>query len=157
VTIIREVLFSPGNIAEKEKCYDWLEPLRKLDINPVFQSEAEWEAEGIQWASVIRSEIDSKFKLFYSTAYPLSLEEGTVVIDNSELGSQQHICCYAESDDGVHWRRPALNLMLQDSFPDNNIIWSWPGYFNDSLSVIDGHHRYRSAAPLQDAHLPPRQ
>ena len=27
--------------------------------------------------------------------------------------------------------------MLQDSFPDNNIIWSWPGYFNDSLSVIE--------------------
>lgn len=43
--IIREVLFSPGNITEKEKCYDRLEPLRKLDISPVFQSETEWEAE----------------------------------------------------------------------------------------------------------------
>ena len=135
--ILREVLFSPGNIAEKEKCYDQLQPLRKLDINPVFQSEMEWEVGGIHWGSVIKSEVDGKFKFFYSTAYPLSLEQGTVLIDNAEVGSQQQVCCYAESDDGVHWHRPALNLMLQDTFPDNNIIWYWPGYFNDSLSVIE--------------------
>ena len=135
--VIREILFSPGNITEKERCYDRLEPLRKLGINPVFQAEREWEEVGIHWASVIESEVDGKLKLFYSTAYPLALEQGTVDIDNSELGSQQHICCYAESDDGVEWHRPALNLMLQDSFPDNNIIWNWPGYFNDSLSVIE--------------------
>lgn len=81
--------------------------------------------------------MDGTFKFFYSTAYPLSLEQGKVLIDNSEVGSKQHVCCYAESDDGIHWHRPALNLMLQDTFPDNNIIWQWPGYFNDSLSVIE--------------------
>ena len=137
MNILREILFSPGNITERESCYDRLEPLRKLDGNPVFQSEAAWEAEGIHWGSVIRSEVDGKYKLFYSTAYPLSLEPDTVVIDNSEVGSRQHVCCYAESDDGTSWQRPPLNLMLQDVFPDNNIIWQWPGYFNDSLSVIE--------------------
>ena len=36
MSILREVLFSPGNITERDRCYDRLEPLRKLDINPVF-------------------------------------------------------------------------------------------------------------------------
>ena len=137
MNVLREILFSPGNIAEKSGCYDRLEPLRKLDINPVMQAETDWEVEGIHWGSVIKSEVDGMFKFFYSTAYPLSLEQGKVLIDNSEVGSKQHVCCYAESDDGIHWHRPALNLMLQDTFPDNNIIWQWPGYFNDSLSVIE--------------------
>ncbi|MBT7862211.1 MAG: hypothetical protein HN712_17975, partial [Gemmatimonadetes bacterium] len=137
MSILREVLFSPGNITERDRCYDRLEPLRKLDINPVFQAEMAWEVSGIHWGSVIRSEVDGKFKFFYSTTYPLGLEGETVLIDNSDVGSQQHVCCYAESDDGVHWHRPALNLMLQDTFPDNNIIWHWPGVFNDSLSVIE--------------------
>ena len=135
--ILREVLFSPANIAAKEGCYDRLEPLRKLDINPVFQSEAEWESSGIHWGSVLKSEVDGKFKFLYSTSYPLAVEQGTVVIDNAEVGSNQHVCCYAESDDGVHWHRPPLNLMFQDIFPDNNIVWQWPGHWNDSLSVIE--------------------
>jgi len=136
---IREVLFSPGNVADRRDCYDRLEPLRKLDINPVFRAEMPWEEGGIHWSSVIRSQVDGKFKLFYSTTYPQALEEGdrTVTIDNADLGSQQHVCCYAESDDGVHWQRPVLDLMLGDVFPDNNIIWNWPAYFNDSLSVIE--------------------
>ena len=137
MSILREVLFSPGNITERDRCYDRLEPLRKLNINPIFQAEMPWEVSGIHWGSVIRSEVDGKFKFFYSTTYPQDLEGETVLIDNSEVGSQQHVCCYAESDDGVHWHRPVLNLMLQDTFPDNNIIWHWPGYFNDSLSVIE--------------------
>ncbi len=136
--ILREILFSPGNIAEKEKCYDRLEPLRKLDINPVMQAEQPWETGGIHWGSVIRSEVDGgKFKFFYSTTYPLSRGPGDLLIDNAEVGGSNCICCYAESDDGIHWQRPALNLLLQDTFPDNNIIWQWPGYFNDSLSVIE--------------------
>ena len=135
--MLREVLFSPGNIAAKERCYDRLEPLRKLDINPVFQSEREWEASGIHWGSVLKSEVDGTFKLFYSTSFALAGEQETVTIDNAEVGAREHVCCYAESDDGVSWHRPSLNRMFQDVFPDNNIIWHWPGYYNDSLSVIE--------------------
>lgn len=139
MTILREVLFSPGNIAEKQNCYDRLEPLEKLEFNPVFEGEMAWEAGGIHWGSVIKSAVDGKFRFFYSTTYPKSTGSGhgTVAIDDADVGSQEHVCCYAESEDGVHWVRPVLNLMLQDRFADNNIIWHWPGYFNDSLSVIE--------------------
>jgi hypothetical protein len=137
MNVLRKVLFTPGIIAEREKCYDRLNPLRKLDINPIFTAEKSWEAGGIAWGSVLKSKIDGTYKFFYSTTFPITSEKGTVLIDNSELGSKRHVCCYAESDDGVAWRRPALNLMYQQEFPDNNIIWQWPGYFNDSLSVIE--------------------
>ena len=29
------------------------------------------------------------------------------------------------------------NIWLRNVFPENNIVWHWPGYFNDSLSVIE--------------------
>lgn len=135
--VVREVLFSPATIAEREKCYDRLEPLRKLDRNPVFRAERPWESAGIHWGSVIRSEVDGKYRFFYSTAFPVSALEETVVIDNAEVGTERHIACYAESDDGLHWHRPAVDRLLADAFPGNNIIWQWPGYFNDSLSVIE--------------------
>ena len=137
MSALREILFSPGVIAERERCYDRLESLRKLDSNPVFRAERPWESAGIHWGSVLRSEADGKYKFFYSTTFPVSAEQTKVLIDNAEIGSERHIGCYAESDDGVHWRRPALDLMLAEAFPGNNIIWQWPGYFNDSLCVIE--------------------
>ena len=133
----RELLFTPGNLAEREKCYDRINPLRKLDINPIFTATKPWEEKGILWGSVLKSEVDSNYKLFYSTAYSQSADEGSVLIDDSLVGSQRCICCYAESNDGIEWHRPALNLISSDKFPDNNIIWEWPGKFNDSLSVIE--------------------
>jgi hypothetical protein len=42
MSVVREVLFSPGLIAEREKCYERLELLRKLDINPVFRAGKPW-------------------------------------------------------------------------------------------------------------------
>ena len=32
--------------------------------------------------------------------------------------------CYAESDDGVHWRRPELGLVEFQGSKKNNILWS---------------------------------
>ncbi len=33
--------------------------------------------------------------------------------------------CYAESDDGVHWRRPELGLVEFQGSSKNNILWSY--------------------------------
>ena len=124
-------------MAEREKCYDRINPLRKLEINPLFESSTPWEEKGILWGSVLKSEVDSNYKMFYSTAFTQSAPGNSVLTDNADIGAQRCICCYAESDDGIEWRRPALNLIAGDRFPDNNIVWDWPGHFNDSLSVIE--------------------
>ncbi len=134
--ILREVLFSPGNIAGRENGYDRFELLRKSERNPIFTAEKPWEESGINWSSVIRSEVDGKFKLFYGAHFP-GAQAGAIEIDNSEQGKNHCVVCYAESDDGIAWHRPALNRHFQDQFPDNNIVFKWASYYNDSSSVIE--------------------
>lgn len=133
---LREILFAPGNTAERKNNSDRYEPMRKSPLNPVFVAEMPWEDGGPNWGSVIRSKLDGKFKYFYSTDFP-GVVEGAVLIDNSLQGKKHCVVCYAESDDGLHWHRPALNLHFQEKFPGNNIIVHWPAYFNDSSSVIE--------------------
>ena len=114
--VLREVLFSPGNITERKNGYDRYEPLKKSAQNPVMTGEMSWEKGGVNWGSVIRSQGDGKFKFFYCTDFP-GAQEGAVQVDNSMQGKNHCVVCYAESDDGLTWRRPALNLYL--------LIGSW--------------------------------
>jgi hypothetical protein len=134
---LREVLFSPGNITEKKNCYDRFELLKKPAQNPVMKAEMPWEGEGgINWGSVIRSPVDGKFKFFYCTDFS-GVQEGAVLVDNSMQGKKHCVVCYAESDDGLTWHRPALNLYFQEEFPGNNIIFAWASYYNDACTVIE--------------------
>ncbi len=135
-TVLREILFSPGNMAQRTNCYDRFELLRKSEQNPVFTAQMPWEESGIGWGSVIRSELDGKFKFFYGAHFP-GAQEGAIEIDNSEQGQNHCVVCYAESDDGITWQRPAMNQFFQDEFPGNNIVLRWDSYYNDSNSVIE--------------------
>lgn len=40
------------------------------------------------------------------------------------------VTCYAESDDGIHWRKPKLGLFEWEGSNENNIIWMGPGSHN---------------------------
>jgi len=40
------------------------------------------------------------------------------------------LTCYAESDDGIHWRKPELNLFEFDGSKKNNIVWVGTGNHN---------------------------
>ncbi|MSU24421.1 MAG: hypothetical protein EXS32_11430 [Opitutus sp.] len=137
--VLREVLFSPGNITERKNCYDRFEPLKKSAQNPVMTAQMPWEQGGLCWGSVLRSPVDRKFKFFYSTDFP-GIQEGAALRDDSRQGKNHCVVCYAESDDGLVWRRPALNRYFQEQFPGNNIILTWASYYNDSPSVIEDLH-----------------
>jgi len=137
--LLREILFTPGNTAERRNSNDRFEPMQKSAQNPVFTAEMPWEDGGIAWGSVIRSQLDGKFKFFYGTDFPGNVE-GAILIDNSLQGKRQCVVCYAESDDGLHWRRPAQNRFFTDQFPGNNIVLHWPAYYNDACSVIEDRH-----------------
>jgi hypothetical protein len=45
--------------------------------------------------------------------------------------------CYAESEDGVFWEKPALGLFQFDGATDNNIVYLLPDGGVDCLGVID--------------------
>ena len=133
----KSVLFTPLNITEHHKCYDYVEPLRKQETS-VLSVETEWEVEkGIQWSTVLRSRIDGKYKMWYQAGFRNRGEDEDVIIDNVIQGVWRKVVCYAESDDGVHWTRPHLDLFFGDRFPSNNIVVDWEGYLLDSPSVIE--------------------
>lgn len=98
-----------------------------------------WQKGGVCWGSVIRLQLDGKFKFFYSTDFP-GIQESAVLSPNSQQGRNHYVVCYGESDDGLVWRRPALNRYFKEQFPGNNIMLTWASYYNDSPSVIEDLH-----------------
>jgi hypothetical protein len=44
--------------------------------------------------------------------------------------SHPEVTCYAESDDGIVWRKPALGLFAFDGSASNNIVWQGDGSHN---------------------------
>lgn len=47
------------------------------------------------------------------------------------IGKVTHqVVCYAESDDGIHWRKPELGIVEFDGSKKNNIIWNGVGSHN---------------------------
>lgn len=51
---------------------------------------------------------------------------------------------YAESDDGIHWRRPSLGLVAFNGSKDNNIVWEGQG---DDQKGIHGFAPFKDANP----------
>ncbi len=63
--------------------------------------------------------------------------------------------CYAESSDGMHWKRPNLGLVEFEGSKDNNIILKGPGShnftpFKDSNPNCTANKRYKAVARGED-------
>lgn len=43
---------------------------------------------------------------------------------------QKEVVCYAESNDGIHWTKPELDIVEFAGSRENNIIWDGPGRHN---------------------------
>ena len=71
--------------------------------------DAPWEGNVCCYHTVLRDDVN--YKMYYrGSAYSLP-------------GYKNHqVVCYAESDDGIVWRKPKLGLCEYDGSKDNNII-----------------------------------
>jgi hypothetical protein len=114
--------------------------------NVVLRPEHRWENAGIQLGTVpIWDSSDSKFKTIY-------VADGAPV-DGGDRG--RHTCsCYAESDDGINWRKPFVGLC---DYPeptwtgkpigrDNNILPSLSGVLRGPVcdeDDVDERQRYK--------------
>ena len=72
---------------------------------PVLKREAPWEYGGFT-TSVIYDNEEKLFKMWYLGG----------------IAGRGNVTCYAVSDDGVHWRRPKLDLHEYRGSRDNNIV-----------------------------------
>ncbi len=117
--------------------------------------DAPWEGSGSGYHSVFE---DGDLYRMYYKAWHLDVSDGKL---NS--GGHPLFCCYAESDDGVHWRKPQLGLHEFAGSKQNNIVMSsgklgplevdagHPAVFKDDNPAAAADARYkaivRSAKP----------
>jgi len=80
----------------------------------VLDHDAPWEGTGTGYHSVFQD--GDKYRMYYK-AWHIEVKDGKV-----NTGSHPLFCCYAESDDGIAWRKPELGLVEFAGSKANNIV-----------------------------------
>ena len=80
----------------------------------VLKHDAPWEGTGSGYHSVFR---DGDLYRMYYKAWHLDVSQGKL-----DTSAHPLFCCYAESDDGIHWRKPELGIHEFQGSKANNIV-----------------------------------
>lgn len=86
-----------------------VEPARKS--GPIFAFDRPWEKGDPAWAQVMHDE--GRYRLWYGIV--------------NERVPQRELLCYAESDDGLTWRKPELGIVELDGSRANNVVYAGAG------------------------------
>jgi len=81
----------------------------------VIKHDQPWEGSGCGYHTVFRD--GDKFRMYYTSAH-LKVEK------NEPIKPHAVLAAYAESEDGIHWKKPNLGLFEFNGSKDNNIIWA---------------------------------
>jgi hypothetical protein len=112
------------------------------------QHDEPWEGTGSGYHSLFQD--GKKYRMYYK-AWHLEADEGTLKTDRHPL-----YCCYAESDDGIRWRKPRLGLYEFEGSKQNNITMvsgplgplnvdaGHPAVFKDDNPIAPADARYKA-------------
>ncbi|MCD6359374.1 MAG: hypothetical protein J7M38_00835 [Armatimonadetes bacterium] len=89
----------------------------------VLYTDRPWEGNASAFCSVFKD--GDLYRMYYRGIHYLHSGEPAQVIENHPW-----FLCYAESDDGIHWRRPNLGIFEFNGSTDNNIILT-PDFLKD--------------------------
>lgn len=115
-----------------------------------------WEGSGSGYHSVFQ---DGDLYRMYYKSWQL-----TVTPDKLNTGEHPLYCCYAESDDGIHWRKPSLGLYDFRGSKENNIVMAGgkgglvnvdpghPAVFKDDNPAAPPSARYKAIARSSGPH-----
>ena len=73
-----------------------------------------WEGSGSVYHSIFKD--GDRYRMYYAAG------QLTVTAKGVDAGTHGQFCCYAESEDGIHWRKPALGLHEFQTNTANNIV-----------------------------------
>ena len=76
--------------------------------------DAPWEGTGSDYHNIFQD--GDRYRMYYSARHIV------VVPGKIDANVHPHFLCYAESDDGIHWRKPALGLHEFQGSKANNIV-----------------------------------
>ena len=80
----------------------------------VIEHNEPWEGSGCVYHSVFKD--GDRYRMYYAAGHLNVTDKG---VNASTHGL---FCCYAESDDGIHWRKPVLGLHEFQGSTANNIV-----------------------------------
>ncbi len=145
VTDITGAAAEPINIGARRELFvdDFLVETMRGDIHLelhhptrreiVFKTDAPWEGNAAAYQSVFQ---DGKlYRMYYHGGHYRNGGPPSQVLDEHPW-----VFCYAESDDGIHWRRPELGLFEFGGSRANNIILT-----PDFLAEIGGDPAHTAA------------
>jgi hypothetical protein len=80
----------------------------------VMVHDAPWEGNATTYHCIIKD--GQRYRMYYRT--------DNLIVQDGKLNTGIESFCYAESDDGIHWRKPNLGLHEFQGSRDNNILIS---------------------------------
>lgn len=92
-----------------------LELHRPARRNIVFKTDAPWEGNASSFQSVFQD--GPRYRMYYRGLHYANGGRAAMA-----LKTHPWLLCYAESDDGVHWRRPKLGIFEFNGSKANNIL-----------------------------------
>ena len=97
---------------------------------PILEADRPWEANNVSWVQVMQD--NDLYRMWYG-------------VSARHEGKSEYLC-YAESDDGLDWRKPELGIVEVDGSAANNIVWEARGashccVFRDPSAPEDARYR----------------
>ena len=115
-------------VARTENLRREIQPPKKFEDNPVkLDKRYPWEMGTVRCSTVIYEPESNKFRMWY-TAFA-----------RNPPGDYQARACYAESDDGITWRKPMLDICEFEGRRPTNILLDGPGE-TLNISVVKTPH-----------------
>jgi hypothetical protein len=121
----------------------------------VLEHDEPWEGSGSVYHSIFPD--GDVFRMYYAAG------QLSVTPHGVDAGTHGQFCCYAESDDGVHWRKPKLGLHEFQGSKENNIVMvrqrvgnatsepGEPAVFKDENPDAPPEARYKALLPANRA------
>ena len=85
------------------------EPLLTMD------ADKPWESTGLGYPSVIYDPYEKKFRLYYQVSNAPTEEQ-------KKQGRGSYSSCYAESEDGIHWQKPLMDITPWGDIKKTNVV-----------------------------------
>ncbi len=86
-----------------------------------------WEGYAPGYATVFWDDEKGVFRMYYRATHT------PPAFGKKRDSPRRQVTCYAESQDGLKWTRPALGLIKFEGSKDNNIVWDGAGSHNLSV------------------------
>lgn len=153
----RRELFVDGHLIERLTGGAQLRLHRPVPREIVIIHDAPWEGSGSGYHSIFKD--GDRYRMYYKSYHINPLHEAKLAAPTPR---HPLLCAYAESDDGIHWRKPELGLFPFAGSKANNIVMAaetfhkmkvnaaHPAVFKDENPDAPADARYKAIFPVSN-------